>query len=307
MALTPQQAFEAEQLQRLRDRAATILTTDQAVVRQLLDARDAIVQLLAGQPADWQQWQLSKILEQINAVLDGATGRAAAAIDNGLRTAWIQGEAVVDAPLAAGGVNVALQMPLLNVDVLTSLRQFATLRLKDVGVEAARKIGLQLSLVLVGAETPNEAMRKVQDVLGDHSRKRAETIVRTEVARAFAMSSQQRMEQAAKLVPGLRKKWRRSGKIHSRWNHDAIDGQIQPVDQPFKVPTNDGVIEMMYPHDPTAPASEVINCGCIALQALEGWDSAIPGAKPFTAEEVRLDGRKAALQQAADRLGLRQS
>jgi hypothetical protein len=307
MALTPQQAFEAEQLQRLRDRAATILTTDQAVVRQLLDARDAIVQLLAAQPADWQQWQLSKILEQINAVLDGATGRAASAIDSGLRTAWVQGEAIVDAPLAAGGMNVGLQLPLLNADVLTSLRQFASLRLKDVGVEAARKIGLQLSLVLVGAETPNEAMRKVQDVLGDNSRKRAETIVRTEVARAFAISAQQRMEQASKLVPGLRKKWRRSGKVHSRWNHDAIDGQIQPIDQPFKVPTNDGVIEMMYPHDPTAPAEEVINCGCIALQALEGWDSAIPGAKPFTAEEVRLDGRKAALQQAADRLGLRKS
>jgi hypothetical protein len=307
MALTPKQAFEAEQLQRLRDRAATILSTDQAVVRQLLDARDAIVQLLAAQPADWQQWQLSKILEQINAVLDGATGRAAAAIDSGLRTAWIQGEAAIDAPLAAGGINVTLQMPLLNVDMLTSLRQFASLRLKDVGVEAARKIGLQLSLVLVGAETPGEAMRKVQDVLGDHSRKRAETIVRTEVGRAFATATQQRMEQAAKIVPGLRKKWRRSGKIHSRWNHDAIDGQIQPVDQPFKVPTNDGVIEMMFPHDPTAPASEVINCGCLALQVLEGWDSAIPGAKPFTADEVRLDGRKAALQQAADRLGLRKS
>jgi hypothetical protein len=307
MALTPKQAFEAEQLQRLRDRAATILSTDQAVVRQLLDARDAIVQLLAAQPADWHQWQLSKILEQINAVLDGATGRAAAAIDSGLRTAWIQGEAAIDAPLAAGGINVTLQMPLLNVDMLTSLRQFASLRLKDVGVEAARKIGLQLSLVLVGAETPGEAMRKVQDVLGDHSRKRAETIVRTEVGRAFATATQQRMEQAAKIVPGLRKKWRRSGKIHSRWNHDAIDGQIQPVDQPFKVPTNDGVIEMMFPHDPTAPASEVINCGCLALQVLEGWDSAIPGAKPFTADEVRLDGRKAALQQAADRLGLRKS
>lgn len=306
--MTPQQAFEAEQVQRLRDRAATILATDQAVVAELKAAREQILQVLAALPSDYRQWQLSNLVNQINAVLDGATGRAATAVDSGLRTAWIHGETFVDAPLAAGGFNVSLQLPLLNVDVLTSLREFAALRIKDVGVEATRKIGQQLSLVLLGAQTPFDAMREVQVLLEGHSRKRAETIVRTEVARAFAIATHQRMLQAAKVVPGLQKKWRRSGKLHSRWNHDAIDGQIQDVDQPFQVPTLDaGVIEMMYPHDPTAPVGEVINCGCLALQVLKGWDSAIPGAKPFTAEEVRLDGRKAALDQAAKRAGLRPS
>jgi hypothetical protein len=305
--MTPQEAFEAAQKQRLRDRAALILATDEAVIEQLQAARAQILQILANQPADWQQWQLSKILDQVDAALEGATGRAATAVDKGLRSAWDQGEAFIDKPLAAGGINVELQLPMLNADLLLALRQFAALRLKDVGVEAARKIGLQLSLVTLGASTPYDAIKKVQQQLGEASPARARVIVLNEVSRAFAIASQARREQAAKLVPGLQKQWRRSGKVHSRWNHDAIDGQLQDVDQPFKVPTIDGTIEMMYPHDPTAPASEVINCGCIALSRVKGWQVVTPGAKPFTAEEVRLDGRKAALQQAADRLGLRKS
>jgi hypothetical protein len=327
---TPRQAFEAAQKQRLRERAVLILSTDQAVIAELQGVRAQIVHILSGQPADWQLWQLSKLLQQIDALLGGATGRAAAALDGGLRTAWQQGEAFIDKPLAAGGLNVQLYLPtagigvdlaggaapaiaspMLNADtVLTSLRQFAALRLKDVGAEAARNIGRELSLVTIGAKTPFDAIKEVQQLLESHSPARAAMIVRTEVARAFAMSSHQRLLEASKVVPGgLQKMWRRSGKVHSRWNHDAIDGQTVDADKPFLVPTlNEGTIEMMYPHDPTAPAGEVVNCGCLALTAApKGWNVATPGAKPFTQLELQQDGRKAALDQAAKRAGLRAS
>jgi hypothetical protein len=308
--MTPQEAFEAAQRERLRDRAATILATDQVVIAELRTAREQILLMLAAQPADWQRWQLGKLLDQIDAVLQGATGRAAAAVDSGLRSAWDQGEAFIDKPLAAGGIHVEARLPVLNVDMLLGLRQFAALRLKDVGAEAVRKIANQLSLVTLGASTPFDAIKKVQQLLGNESPQRASTIVRTEVARAFAMASHQRLVQASKVVPGgLQKMWRRSGKIHSRWNHDAIDGQIVDAEQPFMVPTLDrGTIEMLYPHDPTAPIGEVINCGCLAITAApKGWNVATPGAKPFTELELRLDSRKAALDQAAKRAGLRKS
>jgi hypothetical protein len=307
---TPQEAFEEAQLQRLRDRAALILTTDQAVIAQLRTARDRILGVLSSQPADWQVWQLSRLLQQIDAVLEGATDLAATAVDAGLRSAWQLGEAFIDKPLAAGGINVELQLPVLNTDMLLGLRQFAALRLKDVGVEAARKIANELSLVALGANTPYDAIKRVQQVLGAESPHRAATIVRTEVARAFAMSSHQRLLQASKLVPGgLQKMWRRSGKVHSRWNHDAIDGQTVDVEQPFLMPTlNDGTIEMMYPHDPTAPPGEVINCGCLAITAApKAWNVVTPGAKPFTQLELQQNGQKAALDQAAKRAGLRRS
>lgn len=304
--MTPeQQAFEAALRERLRLRAGLLLATDQAVLRELQAAKVAITELLAAQPADWQRWQLGQLLAQIQAVLEGAAGRSATAVDVGLRSAWQQGEDMVDKPLAAGGLNVELRLPLLDMTVLQQLRSFAAMTLKDVGAEAASRIGRQLSLVTIGAQTPFEAVQAVQAQLGSESPRRAQTIVRTEVSRAFAMAQDQRLNQAAGLVPGLGKQWRRSGKLHSRWNHDAIDGQVQPAGQPFELPSLHGVVQMQYPHDPAAPVEETINCGCVALAHVPGWEVMTPGARPFTALELRLDPRKAALDQAARRAGLR--
>ena len=305
MPQTPQQSFEATLRQRLRDRAALVLATDQAAIAELAAAREQILQILAAQPADWKVWQLRQLLDQIDAVLAGAGGRAAAAVDGGLRAAWQQGEDFIDKPLAAGGLNVELQLPVLNADMLTQLRTFTALRLKDVAVEATRKIGRQLSLVTLGARTPFEAIKDIQAQLGNESPQRATTIVRTEVGRSFAIASHQRLQQAAALVPDLQKQWRRSGKIHSRWNHDATDGQVVDVDQPFVLPSHQGPVKMMHPHDPTAPIEEVINCGCLALPYRRTWTVMAPGAKPFTERELQLDGRKAAIDQAAKRAGMR--
>lgn len=305
--MTPQQAFEAALRDRLKERAGTILATDQKVIEQLKTAREQILQTIAAQPADWERWQLTQLLQQIEATLEGATGHAAASIDAGIRQAWQQGEDFIDKPLAAAGTTVELQLPLLDTGMLSHLRRFAVLRLHDVGREAARKVGNQLSLVTLGATTPFKAIQQVQQILGNESAQRATTIVRTEVGRAFAMASFQRLEQAAQLVPGLQKQWRRSGKIHSRWNHDAADGQVQDVSKPFVLPGNDGPVTMMYPHDPKAPASEVINCGCLALPYRATWEVSTPGARPFSDRELQLDGRKAALDQAAKRAGMRQS
>ena len=305
MALTPQQAFEAALRERLRDRAGTILGTDQAAIAELKAAREHVLQVLASQPADWQQWQMTKLLEQLNAVIEGATGRAAAAVDGGLRSAWQQGEDFIDKPLAAGGLNVELQLPLLDARVLTQLRTFAALRLKDVGTQAAANIGRHLSLVTLGSTSPFYAIKAIQAQLGNETAQRATTIVRTEVGRAFALASYQRLQQAAKLVPGLQKQWRRSGKIHSRWNHDAVDGQVVDVDAFFVLPSENGPVKMLHPHDPAAPIEEVINCGCLALPYRSSWKVMTPGAKPFSQLELQQDGRKAALDQAAKRAGQR--
>jgi hypothetical protein len=109
------------------------------------------------------------------------------------------------------------------------------------------------------------------------------------------MASDQRMAQAAAKVPGLQKQWRRSGKLHSRANHDAIDGQVVDVGQPFTLMTDRGPVKLMYPHDPAAPVGETINCGCIALPFKKSWQVVNPGAKPFSNLEKALDPRKGRL------------
>lgn len=305
--MTPEErAFLAAIKQRLAERGALLLATEAGVIDQLKAARTLILEQLAAQPGDFAQWRLPQLLEQIEAVLAGALGRAAGVADQGLRAAWQQGEDFVDKPLAAGGLNVEIQLPVLDATVLQQMRAFAAMRFKDVATEAATKISRQLGLVTLGAQTPFEAVKQIQTLLGSESPRRATTIVRTEVSRAFALASDQRLAQAAKVVPGLGKQWRRSGKIHSRWTHDLMDGQVVDAGKPFKVPSMEGGFDLMqHPHDPTAPADQNINCGCIALPYRASWAVAAPGAKPFTAQELKLDGRKAALDQAAKRAGRR--
>jgi hypothetical protein len=292
--MTPEQkAFAAALRERLAERGRTLLATETGVVAQLVAARGQLLELLTSQPSDFSQWRLTQILQQVDQVLGGATTSAAGVADAGLRSAWQQGEDFIDKPLAAGGYNVEAQLPLLDATVLVQLRSFTALRLKDVGAEALAKIGRELSLVTIGGQTPYQAMQKVHAALGEESTRRATTIVRTEVSRSFAMASEQRMRQAATRVPGLQKQWRRSGKLHSRANHDAIDGQVVDVDKPFTLMTDRGPVELMYPHDPAAPIGETINCGCIALPFKASWKVVNAGAKPFSNLEKRFDARKA--------------
>ncbi|MFE8644134.1 hypothetical protein ACFX58_03505 [Sphingomonas sp. NCPPB 2930] len=301
-----QKAFNAALKTRLQERARILLAADQQVVAALQGARAQILQQLAAQPADWERWQLSQILAQLETTLTGAAGRAGTAADTALRQAWQQGEDTVDKPLAAAGYNVEMRLPLLDTRVLAALRTFTVGRMNNVAAEAVGKISQQLGLVTIGSITPFQAIQAVQQLLGSTSPQRATTIVRTEVGRAFAVAGQQRLEQAAELVPGLQKQWRRSGKIHSRWTHDLMDGQVVDVSKPFKVPSAGGGIDLMQcPHDPKAPVNQVINCGCIAVPFVKGWQMMTPGAKPFSERELQLDGRKAALDQAAKRAGRR--
>ncbi len=306
--MTPEQkAFEAALRERLAERAHNLLATDQRVVALLHAAQTQIVQQLATQPADWQQWQLTRLRDQIETILAAAGQQAGAAVDAGLRQAWQQGEDLVDKPLAAAGMGVEMRLGALDARVLAAMRTFAVERLNNVATEAMGKIGQQLGLVTIGGITPFQAIKAVQALLGSDSPRRATAIVRTEVSRAFAVASQERLVQAAALVPGMQKQWRRSGKIHSRWTHDLMDGQVVDADKPFKVPNPGGGINLMQcPHDPKAPPEQVISCGCIALPYIKSWQVATPGAKPFTELELKLDGRKAALDQAAKQAGRRQ-
>lgn len=287
-------AYQAEITRRLKDRARLLLTTEREVVALLRTARQQIAERLAAQPSDYERWQLPQLLGQIETILQGATASGAVKVEKALRDAWQQGEDFVDKPLAAAGHNVELRLPLLDTRVLAALRSFTTGRIRDIGTQALTRINQALGLVTLGATTPFQAMKDVQAALGTTSVQRAVAIVRDNLGTAFELATAQRMGQAAELVPGLQKMWRRSGKIHSRWNHDAIDGQTVNVDKPFRlVGVAGGVISMMHPHDPKAPLEEKINCGCIALPRVPGLTPAVPGAKAYTDEEIKKDGRKA--------------
>lgn len=282
-------AFEKARSAELRARAALLTQTREDVIKLLNEALAEIKALLADVPTEYEMYRLPQLQKQIEQTLVTFGNHSADVLAQGATQAWAGGQALATAPLEAAGIRIAASLPALDTRLLMAMSNFMVDRIQDVGAQAAAKIKSQLGLVLIGAQSPGEAIGTITAILGEESRERAITIARTELGRVHAVAAQQRMEQAAKHVPGLQKQWRRSGKIHSRENHDAIDGQIQPVGKPFAlVAKKDGLpLFMMHPHDPAAPAGEVINCGCVAIPFKNEWKVLNPGKMPFSELELQ--------------------
>lgn len=273
-------AFQRARTAVLKDRAKLLAGTRDNVIRFLKAAAADIRAILAAQPSDYQLWALAALEREIAQTIGRLGDQAAAEAAAATGRAWELGQGMVDRPLAAARVVAVLGR--LDTRQLLAMRAFMTSRLKDVALEAGKKIAAQLGLVVIGAETPSDAISSITEILGEPSRKRATTIVRTELGRVFAVAAHERLVQAAEKVPGMQKQWRRSGKLHPRVHHDVADGQVRDVAVPFDLypPGAQKPVQLMFPHDPKAPASEVINCGCVALPYKADWKVANPKRVP---------------------------
>lgn len=285
-------AFQRAQKELLKARTALLRDTRDEIVGHLKTALEEIQGILASAPADYQHWDISRLQREIDWALAAYGEKAAGVLSSASLQAWELGVATVDKPLADAGIGIAANLPAIDTRQLMAMRTFMTGRIKDIGATGAKQINTQLGLVMIGAQGPSEAIGRVREILGDPSRERATTIVRTEIGRAYAVASNARRSQAKEFLPGLKKQWRRSGKIHSRLSHDAADGQIREIDQPFVINSKNGPVKLMHPHDPKAPASEIINCGCLELSYMASWDVVTPGRWPYTAEEIQLNPMK---------------
>ena len=280
-------AFRAERRRQLKAYAGLHRAALDEVKRLLKKAQANIAAELKAAPSDFQSWHLANLNQSIDATLAEIGTEMSEAGSARIEAAHQAGVSLIDEPIRAGGINIAAVLQSPDTRQLAAMRTFFTDKLKDVSREAAAKIKSQLGLSIVGTQTTGDAVTQVQGILRS-SRSRAITITRTEIGRAYSTAAQERMSQAKEVVPGLKKQWRRSGKIHSRLQHDLTDGQIRDVDKPFNV----GGIELMIPRDPNGPAKETINCGCLSLPYMEHWRVAQPDRQPFSDQEVFLNPRK---------------
>jgi len=292
-------AFERARLQVLKARTAIQRDTRGEIVRLLEAAAARITVTLAGQPSDYQRWQLGELQREIGRTLGELGAQAASGISSAAGEAWEAGQELIARPLEAGGIRILGAAPEINTQQLFAMRNFMADRIKDITLTAANQINSELGLVVIGAQSTSDAVGKVTAILGESSRARATTLVRTELGRVFSVAADERMQQAAPFLPGLKKQWRRSGKLHSRFHHDAADGQVQPVDKPFVLQGPNGRVTLRFPRDPLAPAGETINCGCESLPLMESWDVAQPGRRAFTPEEIARNRLRAELGGAA--------
>lgn len=100
--------------------------------------------------------------------------------------------------------------------------------------------------------------KRIFDLGKGIARHRASTIAITETHSAASYGSQQAAKSTG-LV--LKKEWVSASDSRTRSSHDSADGQKVDMDQKFKVNGS----ELMYPGDPSGPASETIRCRCVEL------------------------------------------
>ena len=88
--------------------------------------------------------------------------------------------------------------------------------------------------------------------------RRAVTIARTETGIAWHTGAQGQLIDSG--FPS--KSWLTSRDARVRSSHAPMDLQCRPPEEPFT--SGDGV-SLMHPHDPAAPAKEIVNCRCTLL------------------------------------------
>lgn len=253
------------------------------VIRQLQIAQGRVIASLAAAKDDAARARLTWQRDEIRRALDAFRASATTSAVGAARKAWIEGKASIDRPIAAAGAPIA---PRIDGRTLVAMENFLTGRIKDVSREALEKINEALAQHVLGTRSLSETITEVQRILGSDSRRRAMTIVYTEIGRVHSAAQYQAMLQQAKLIPGLKKRWRKSGKKHPRAGHAIADGQTVLVEDPFEiiVDLKTGEVEqLLFPRDPRGSPKNTINCGCQMVPELP--ESFAPAPTPGPASE----------------------
>jgi SPP1 gp7 family putative phage head morphogenesis protein len=114
--------------------------------------------------------------------------------------------------------------------------------------------GILVSSYVEQGVSPYEVRRRIEGLFENTYRNRSMAIARTETAVASSTSQYE----AYKENGVGKKRWLAIIDDRTRPSHVEANGQTVDIDEPFRV----GDAEMMHPHDPSAPAEEVINCRC---------------------------------------------
>jgi hypothetical protein len=133
-----------------------------------------------------------------------------------------------------------------------------------------------------GASIP-DVQAQIEQLFSDTSipnwKNRARTVARTEVVGAYNGGLNDAFAMIVANDPDTAwvKRWLATEDQRTRPDHREADGQTVPFAQPFMVGgTKDeaigetlGAVPMMHPHDPSAPANQVVNCRCVELLEIE--------------------------------------
>ena len=277
--MTPKQAY----IKTLNEIAQRYGSLEDATVRRAIGMLSQLRAQIADQMltvGGWDAYRLRELQRNVERLI----AEFEAQLGANLRAAFVQtcrdGALSVVEPLNALGMQGAFFQP--NPAQVNILLDYSAELVKNITDEMRNGINMQIRLAALGQKSPMDAMRAVTDVLGVQARARAwarrpplvkgvaaraETIVRTEMQRAFNLAHHSQQLATAKNVPGLLKAWVATADSRTRDSHLRAHMQYRqhpiPVAEPYVLTDPKlGRAELMMPGDPAAPIGFSVNCRC---------------------------------------------
>ena len=175
--------------------------------------------------------------------------------------------ALVEANRAGQNPRVTARQMMDNLG-LTPRQQAAVAnyrRLLEAGSARALRLALHDKRIKnIKDLSPEQIDKMVASYRARYIRYRAEVVARTEALRAVHAGVIEMYDQAIEtgvLPPQeLQRKWFTARDSRVRGHHVSMHGQLRPVNKPFV--SGQGNL-LMYPGDPSAPASDVVQCRCV--------------------------------------------
>ncbi len=250
------------------------------------DARERIrAQLLTIPARDWKKFELTRIGTILDDVMTEFQRDYMFEFSNALADSAANGISSVIDPMQAN-LNVAglvgtpdLFLPVSVDPVARRLMANTQTLITSVSAEAAQRIQDEIIIGMLSGEPQHIAVDKImKNIITDLRLEkqvaargvpkwlsaRSWTIFRTETLRMHSISNNEQMAQSRTLIPEAQKMWIHGAMFGAgqkpRPGHVALDGTVVPFNDPFEDPLTGDLL--MYPRDPEAPASSVINCGC---------------------------------------------
>jgi hypothetical protein len=247
----------------LRRRAAIEDAAVRAQLRILRAARRDILAAMVDAGA-FDRWRLQQLLGAIDRVIAQARGFGETAAAASTEQAFALGASVLPGSLV--GMSRELAQAIVTV---------TTDQVRDVWGELGSNLKRLVRRAALGVTDPFKAMQQLARLIRDpktfgRAFWRAESIIRTEVGRAFSIASQDSLEQAAarggKSGITIRKYWltahdERVRETHRQAGIDYAIGKAIAADAFFVV----GGERLKEPLDPNGSAGETINCRCVSV------------------------------------------
>ena len=256
-----------------------------AVAESFDDVRRTLVDTIARLPNGPTRAEYERALRDLDTAMirwAEAMGRTIGDLHEG---GYAAGAASVTEPLRAAGVDAVVRV--IDPDTVSMLGRFRADLIDDITSTMRHRISTEIAAVASGAATPGDiAARIAGDLRGRPStfasvEARARAIVVTELGRVNGLGAQAAMTANVEVIPELRKRWLSSHVFDYRPAHAEAEDRYAPGGSVGPIPVDEAYsingFPAMYPHDPSLPASEAVNCHCVSIAVIPEIEAAVAG------------------------------